>query len=62
MADGVQFDCFGDLLFVVGRARLPAHFGLEQRVDERRLPQTALTCTHTHKQCFVYNFEMGKYQ
>ena len=46
MADCLQFDCFGDLLFIVRRAGLPADFGLEQSVDQRGLAQTTLTCRH----------------
>lgn len=38
MADCVQCDCFGDLLFVVRCAGLPADFGFEQSVDQRGLP------------------------
>ena len=46
MADCLQFDCFGDLLFIVWCAGLPADFGLEESVDQCGLAQTTLTCRH----------------
>lgn len=49
VADRVQSDCFGDLLLEVWCAGLPADFGLEQRVDKRGFPQTALTYGHVNK-------------
>lgn len=43
MADFLQFYCFGDLGFVLGCARFPADFGLEQGVYQSGLSQPTLT-------------------
>ena len=61
MADCMQFNCFGDLLVVAGRAGLPADFGLEQSVDQRGLPQTTLTCRHTKTRALNQSLRCGFY-
>lgn len=55
MADCMQFDCFGDPLFVVRSTGLSTDFRLEQSVDQCGLPQTALTCRHIKTNTFNHS-------
>lgn len=53
VADLLQFYCFGDLGFVLGCARFPADFGLEQSVYQSGLSQPTLTWKCKTKQVLV---------
>lgn len=50
VTDGLNFNCFGDLLLGCGQHRATADFRLKQRVHQSRLSQAALSCKRKYRQ------------